>query len=90
MKLQKTLVLVAVVFGLPSFGTDCPTDLLRGFGGTFKGVLSAVSFKGERQPLQNMVETHTMTNCTSFDADIHYSNPETSQERGSEIYWPMG
>ena len=60
--------------------TNCPTGRLKGFEGTFKGVLSAVNFHGERQPLENMIETQTVTNCTAFDADIHYSNPQTGKE----------
>jgi hypothetical protein len=54
--------------------------LLKGFEGSFKGVLAAVNFQGESQPLESMTETHTVTSCTSFDADIRYANPRTGKE----------
>jgi hypothetical protein len=63
-----------------TIGAECPTAPLRGFVGTFKGVLSPVSFQGESQPLQSLLETHTVTSCTSFDFDVHYSDPQTGVE----------
>ena len=63
-----------------SVGPDCPTHPVKGFEGTFKGVLSAVTFQGENQPQQNLVETHTVTGCNSFDFDVHYFNPQTGDE----------
>lgn len=59
---------------------DCPTTQVKSLEGTFKGVLAAVTFGGESQPLQNITEVQTITSCTSFDFDIHYSNPLTGEE----------
>jgi len=61
-------------------GDTCPTAPLKGFEGNFNGVLAAINFQGESQPLQNLLETHTVTSCSSFEADIHYSNPQTGKE----------
>src|SRR4051794_2755946 len=41
---------------------------------------SSANFQGERQPLEGMSETVTVTSCTSFDFDIHYFNLQSGQE----------
>ena len=69
---------------IAEYDHDCknvlPTANLMGFDGSFQGVLSAVNFQGERQPLETMLETHRVTSCTAFEADIRYANPETGEE----------
>jgi len=59
---------------------DCPTVHLKGLIGQFRGVLSAVNFQGDRQPLEGMSETVTVVSCASFDFDVHYSNFQTGEE----------
>lgn len=71
---------VVVMAASATAKAECPTDALKGFDGTFKGVLAPLSFQGEPQAIQNVVETHTVTDCHAFDFDVHYYDPTTGLE----------
>ena len=58
----------------------CPTKPLKDFSGSFKGVLSPIKFEGDNLDHQNLFESHTITSCTSFEFDVHYSDPSTGEE----------
>lgn len=80
MKNILAILSVVVMAASATAQAACPTDALQGFNGTFKGVLAPLSFQGEPLAIQNVVETHAVTGCNSFDFDVHYSNPETGLE----------
>src|SRR4051794_22780479 len=75
-----SLVVIAASATAATAKAACPTDAMREFDGTFKGVLAPLDLQGQAQPLQNVTEIHTVTGCTSLDFDVHYFNPETGLE----------